>query len=360
MTTVLPSTSMRIEDPDQSRVAMLNILEDASAERDRLGVMQEAILNLLEDAQDEKGAIENNQRALINILADMAEERVRTLATHDAILNILEDAQEERAFTGQAETALVNILDDLDAEKARVESVNRDLARSNGDLEQYAYVISHDLSEPLRAISGPIALLVRRYGNSFGSDARELFGFAQDGCERMQKMIEGLLLYSRVGRIEEDAIALDLTLLAERLVATMAPIIEAKGAEIRISALPTITGVAAQLGHVLQNLISNAIKFVPAGTRPLVEVGAARVGEVWRFEVVDNGIGVEERHRDRVWGMFKRLHTREEFPGTGIGLAVVKRIVERHGGSVGVKSRPSGSGSVFWFTLPAAPTEEGS
>ncbi len=298
-----------------------------------------------------------------------------TGTTRLALLNILEDSVEEKEHLRDIQRAVLNMLEDLDLEKAKIEAANAelrqevadrtrteamlqrrtdDLASSNADLEQFAYVASHDLSEPLRAISGPISLLARRYEGQLGADADEFIGFAVDGCERMQAIIDGLLAYSRVGRLEVAESSVDCNVLVATIVAWLAPTIEATGAEISVGELPVVFAERTQLGEIFLNLLSNALKFVAPDQQPRVAVSAELVGNVWRFDVTDNGIGIDPKYRERIFGMFKRLHGRDEFPGSGIGLALVKKSVERHGGVVGVDGVPSG-GSRFWFTLGALP-----
>ena len=240
-----------------------------------------------------------------------------------------------------------------------LERANIQLARSNEELEQFAYIASHDLSEPLRAISGPISLLARRYHDQLDAEADQFIEFAVDGCRRMQAIIDDLLALSRAGRIDGELQQVDCNLLVESVVAGLGARIAETGAIVRVDPLPTVTSQPTQLGQVFQNLISNALKFIPPGVVPEVVVSAERIGDEWDFSVVDNGIGIEPRHRERIFGMFKRLHNRNEYVGSGIGLALCKRIVERQGGRIGVEEAPSGQGSRFWFALPVA-TEEAS
>jgi light-regulated signal transduction histidine kinase (bacteriophytochrome) len=235
-----------------------------------------------------------------------------------------------------------------------LERANIQLARSNEELEQFAYVASHDLSEPLRAISGPISLLARRYGDQLDAEADQFIEFAVDGCRRMQAIIDDLLALSRAGRVDGELQAVDCNVLVDNVVAGLGARIAETGAVVRVDPLPTVVSQPTQLGQVFQNLISNALKFIPAGVVPEVVVSAERIGDEWDFSVTDNGIGIEPRHRERIFGMFKRLHSRAEYEGSGIGLALCKRIVEREGGRIGVEAAPSGQGSCFWFALPIA------
>jgi len=243
---------------------------------------------------------------------------------------------------------------ELLADRSReLEKTNIELARSNEELEQFAYVASHDLSEPLRAIAGPISLVARRYQGQLDPESEQFIAYAVDGCERMQSLIDGLLAFSRVGRVEGSIEPVDSGAVVTAVLASLAPQIDETHADVHVGRLPIVMADPEQLFLVFQNLLTNALKFASAGVAPKISVGAALDGNQCRFSVTDNGIGIEARHRDQIFGMFKRLHTRNEYPGTGIGLALVKKIVERHGGIVGVESAPEGTGSRFWFTLPA-------
>lgn len=240
-------------------------------------------------------------------------------------------------------------------ERRRAEEVLRQrseaLARSNEDLEQFAYVASHDLQEPLRAVAGPLQLLQRRYQGQLDSRAEEFIKHAVDGATRMQSIIDDLLDYSRVGRVEDSFDPVDCEQVLNRTLKNLCIAIQESGAEISNDALPTVRGVGTQLDLLFQNLIGNAIKFRSKDRPPHVHIGVQSQGHVWLFRVVDNGIGIEREYFDRVFLIFQRLHTRREYPGTGIGLAMCKRIVERHGGSIGLESEP-GKGTTFFFTLP--------
>jgi signal transduction histidine kinase len=226
-----------------------------------------------------------------------------------------------------------------------------ELKRSNGDLEQFAYIASHDLQEPLRMVSGFTGLLQRRYAGKLDADADEFIGFAIGGVNRMQELINDLLSYSRVGREEVSAKPVDMQLVVDQALANLQTAIEERSALVSRGPLPTVLANHGMLVRVFQNLIGNALKFCKA-ERPIVRIAAEQRGTEWVFSVADNGIGIDPQYRDRIFLIFQRLHQQGEYPGTGIGLAVVKRIVERNGGRIWLESEP-GKGTTFFFTLPA-------
>ena len=227
---------------------------------------------------------------------------------------------------------------------------NTDLQRSNADLEQFAYVASHDLSAPLRAVAGFSQLLSARYKGKLDSSADEFIHHMQEGVDRMQRIIDDLLAYSRVERTGLTTESVDLERVLADVLHALDPELRERGAIVTHDPLPTVRGERGQLGQVLQNLIANGVKFTAPGAPPRVHVGAERQGSRWRIEVRDNGIGIAPEHADRIFKMFQRLHGPEEYAGTGIGLAIVKKIVDRHGGELSVRAA-EGGGSVFSFTL---------
>ncbi|MEX2569962.1 MAG: ATP-binding protein [Gemmatimonadota bacterium] len=233
-------------------------------------------------------------------------------------------------------------------ERVRAEE---ELARSNAELEQFAYVASHDLQEPLRMVASYTQLLARRYRGRLDDDAEEFIAFAVDGVTRMQALINDLLAFSRVGTRGGELQMVETAPVVERSLADLAPAIQETGAEVTCDDLPTVSADPAQLGQVLQNLIANAIKFRKPDTPPRVHISAERGDEEWIFSVADNGIGVGEEYAERIFVLFQRLHSRAEYPGTGIGLAICKKIVERHGGRIWLESEP-GAGTTFHFSIP--------
>jgi PAS domain S-box-containing protein len=247
-------------------------------------------------------------------------------------------------------TAIVRDISERKQTQNQLERTAAELQRSNAELEQFAYVASHDLQEPLRMVASYTQLLARRYKGKLDDDADEFIGYAVDGATRMQALINDLLAYSRVGTRGHELESTDVGAVIDRVTSDLGAAIEQAGASVRHDALPSVMADPGQLGQLFQNLISNAIKF--RGDRaPEVEVTADRQGTFWRFAVRDNGIGIAPEYVDRIFVIFQRLHTRAEYPGTGIGLAICKKIVERHGGRIWVESNPE-NGSTFYFTIP--------
>jgi light-regulated signal transduction histidine kinase (bacteriophytochrome) len=228
---------------------------------------------------------------------------------------------------------------------------SRELARSNAELEQFAYVASHDLQEPLRMVASYMHLLERKYKDQLDADANEFIGFAVDGAKRMQALIEDLLAYSRVGTAAKPLQPTDCAAVVKAALSSVRVAIDESGAQVTCDTLPSVMGDATQLTQLFQNLIANAIKFRREES-PVIQISAYPEAECWCFAVRDNGIGIEAEYFDRIFVMFQRLHGRRAYPGTGIGLAICKKIVERHGGRIWVESCEKGS--VFKFVLPGA------
>jgi PAS domain S-box-containing protein len=225
-----------------------------------------------------------------------------------------------------------------------------ELNRSNEELGQFAYIASHDLQEPLRMVASYNQLLARRYKGKLGSDADEFISFAVDGANRMQRLIQDLLAYSRVGTKGRDLLDISSEDALKQALINLRMAIQSSDAQVTHDPLPTVLADETQLIQLFQNLVGNGLKYQAPGV-PRVHISAARNGgKKWLFSVKDNGLGIDPQYFGRIFGMFQRLHKREEFEGTGIGLAICKKIVERHGGNISVESQP-GQGSTFSFAL---------
>ncbi len=233
---------------------------------------------------------------------------------------------------------------------ADLERKATELQRSNSELEQFAYVASHDLQEPLRMVSSYTQLVLRRYGERLDGDAKEFMAYVVDGAARMKQLIEDLLAYSRVGTRGKEFKPVAVEAAVRRAINNLRAAIEETGASITYDALPTVDADDVQLAQLFQNLMGNALKFRSQSV-PRIHVSSKETEAEWEFAVADNGIGIEPQYFERIFMVFQQLHTKGEFPGTGIGLAICKKVVERHGGRIWVISRP-GEGSAFHFTLP--------
>lgn len=231
---------------------------------------------------------------------------------------------------------------------------NRELCRVRQELEQFIYAVSHDLREPLRMACSYLELIQRRYGNALNDDGREFLGYATDGAERLQAMLDGLLEYSRVTTRGQQFQPVDASTVLRRATASLERLVRETGASITCDVLPTVNADPDQLAVVLRNLLKNSLTFRSLES-PRIHISARQEGNEWVFTVVDNGLGIDPRFHERVFVVFQQVHGRE-YGGVGVGLAIVKRIIERHGGRVWVDSQP-GKGARFFFTLPAMGAE---
>jgi light-regulated signal transduction histidine kinase (bacteriophytochrome) len=233
-----------------------------------------------------------------------------------------------------------------------LEDRTRDLERSNRDLAEFAYVASHDLQEPLRMVASYVQLLERRYKDKLDDDARDFINYAVDGAHRMQRLLSDLLTYSRAGSDAEPLQHVDLNSCVAAAIQNLDAAVREARATVRVEdSLPTIPGNESQLTQVFQNLIGNALKFKGTAA-PVIRISAISKYRHVEVRVADNGIGLDPQHADRIFVIFQRLHERGKYPGNGLGLAICKKIVGRHGGRIWVESRP-GHGATFIFTLPA-------
>ena len=282
-------------------------------------------------------------REVRDLGADMDSMRGR-------ILSDLSQAQVSNADLARANTS-------LEQANTSLEQRTADLQRSNSELEQFAYVASHDLQEPLRKVASFCQLLQRRYGGQLDEKADQYIEYAVDGAKRMQLLINDLLAFSRVGRVEQERVPIGAAELLAQAQANLATAIRRARAEIEAGDLPVVMAEPTLLTAVFQNLISNAIKF--HGERsPRVEVSAERDGNFWVFAVADNGIGISSEYAERIFVIFQRLHDKATYPGTGIGLAMTRKIIEYHGGRIWLDTTAA-AGARFCFTLPVIPGRPG-
>jgi PAS domain S-box-containing protein len=292
----------------------------------------QAIMEINNDITERKRA-EQSLRKAHGELEQRVQERTRDLRTSNELLE-MEIVERKRAQ---------NILAQQSAE----------LARSNSELEQFAYIASHDLQEPLRMVGSYVQLLERNYKSLFDAKGEEYIAYAVDGAKRMQMLINDLLSYSRVGTQGNEFALTDCAGVAGLAIKNLQRAIQESGATITCDQLPAVLADNMQLLQLFQNLLANAIKF-RAERAPEIRIMAQHTDGFWQFAIKDNGIGIEPRHFDRIFLIFQRLHNRRQYPGTGMGLAICKKIVDRHGGTIWPVSEP-GMGTTFFFTLPDKP-----
>ena len=372
--------------------AMLNILEDMAEERERLMSTQRAIFNILEDSAQEKSFLEDMQKAVLNILDDSAQEKAPLEDAQRAVLNILEDSAQEKTlmedmqravlnilddFTGEKERleesqrAMLNLLDDFDVEREKAKRANEELREAfdslrrakeaadaaNRELEAFSYSVSHDLRAPLRAIDGFSLALLEDYTNLLDDQGQDYLQRVRSATQKMAQLIDDLLKLSRLTRGELTLVQVDLSALAEGVAAELRKSQPERRVVIRIAPGLTDSGDPNMLKVVIENLIGNAWKFTGRNEEAIIEFGAAEVEGRAAFFIRDNGAGFDMTYADKLFATFQRLHHDRDFPGTGIGLSLVKRIVVRHGGRVWAEGEV-GRGATFWFTLHQPNTDE--
>ncbi|GAA3462679.1 ATP-binding protein [Saccharothrix longispora] len=284
-------------------------------------------------------------RILIAPLRDLADD-VRHVSSGDFTHKVEVGGPRETVMLGE----------DVEAMRSRILADLAELKRSNAELEQFAYVASHDLQEPLRKVASFCQLLERRYSGELDERGEQYLRFAVDGAKRMQVLINDLLAFSRVGRISREQVLVDCDELVVQVLDNYSEVIERTGATIEVAELPTVRGEASLLGGVFGNLISNALKF-HGEDPPHVRVDVERTGEFWEFTISDNGIGIDTEYAERIFVIFQRLHHKDDYPGTGIGLAMCRKIIEYHGGTIWLDTTRE-TGTAFKFTLPAVEDDE--
>ncbi|MFI6736763.1 ATP-binding protein [Nonomuraea sp. NPDC050451] len=281
---------------------------------------------------------------------DQLTQQVRTVAAGDF----------DHALHVDRPAELAELSSHVDSMRGRIVSAWRtaddqaeELRRSNGELEQFAYVASHDLQEPLRKVASFTQMLEQRYGSELDERAKQYIHYAVDGAKRMQLLINDLLDFSRVGRVTGGKTTVDSGKALDTALDNLSATIEDTEATVTRDELPAVKGNRVQLTQLFQNLIENAVKF-RSEAPPRIHIGATRSGDMWEFSCSDNGIGVEPKYADRIFLIFQRLHPRDVYPGTGIGLALCRKIVEYHGGQLWLDGEAEGQGATFRWTLPAA------
>lgn len=240
---------------------------------------------------------------------------------------------------------------ELEKANGQLRELNQELTSSNQELEQFGYIVSHDLREPLRMVTSFTQLLAQRYSGQLDAEADQIIDFAIDGATRMEELIHDLLIYSRVGNQEKNFTSVNCNEILDQALSNLSLTITETNAQIARETLPTVMADGTQLIQLFQNLIANSIKYQREAL-PIIQIGATAKPKHWLFWVKDNGIGIEPQYCDRIFQIFQRLHARQEYPGTGTGLAICHKIVERHSGKIWVESE-IGQGATFYFTLPA-------
>jgi light-regulated signal transduction histidine kinase (bacteriophytochrome) len=296
------------------------------------------------------------RRSVLRPVSALASQ-VRAVASGDVQHPVVADGPREIVELGaDVDSMRLAILRDLDAAQESnrlLDAQTRDLERSNSDLEQFAYVASHDLQEPLRKVASFCQLLQRRYAGKLDERADQYIAFAVDGAERMQQLINDLLAFSRVGRTTAAFTDIALDAVVAAAAAQLEPARADVDGTIEVKPLPVVHGDASLLRALFVNLIGNGLKFHREGVAPRVTVTAAEVGEDWEIAVSDNGIGIDSDYSEKVFVIFQRLHARDVYAGTGIGLALAKKIVEFHGGRIGIDAPGAEPGTTVRLTLPA-------
>ena len=340
-------------DPGRARAGHEAVFRDGSVTDYELEIRHRVgqVIPVLYNAtvyRDETGGV----AGVFAAARDMTEQKRAEAALRTAYNELDDRVKERTADLVEANRQLEQEIAEHRATADQLRRKSEELARSNRELQQFAYIASHDLQEPLRAISGFTELLERRYRGQIDERADRYINFIIDGTDQMQQVIQDLLAYSRVQTKAHEFDLIDANRALEQALCNLQVSIRERGARVTVEGpLPEISADGIQLTQVFQNLIGNALKFQRPGATPEIRVSAVREGSDWAFSIADNGIGIDARHLDRIFMLFQRLHAKGDYEGTGIGLAICKRIVERHGGSIAVRSTP-GAGSTFTFSIP--------
>jgi len=334
------------------------------------GSSSNATVNLLEDITREKARLEETQRAVLDILEDSAREKERLEETHRALLNILEDSAEEKGMAESTQRAMLNLLEDFDVERSKAEAANRELRASfeslrmakeateaaNREIEAFSYSVSHDLRAPLRSVAGFSQLLLADYSGKLDAEGRDYLVRIAAAAARMGDLIDDLLKLSRLSRATMERGRVNLTDIARRILERLRSAQPERSVEAAAAPDIIVNGDERLLMIVLENLLGNAWKFTQHRDTARIEFGVEPGGEEVVCFVRDNGAGFDMTYAGKLFQPFQRMHKSDEFPGTGIGLATVKRIVERHGGRVWIEGTID-HGTTAYFAIPR-PAEE--
>ena len=288
---------------------------------------------------------------MVSTVRTALRSRERQYQARDYLAEREQTAQEVRALNTELEQRVLERTRELEDSNRALTRRTEDLVRTNVELERFAYISSHDLQEPLRTVSSYVKLLAKRYKGRLDPDADDFIGYAVDATERMRNLIRDLLKYSLAGARHLKSEPADCNAVVAEVLITIKSAIEDSGAAVTAGFLPIVKGDSIQLALVFQNLVANALKFRRTES-PRIHIAAQQQEAEWVFAISDNGIGIEREYLARIFEIYQRLHTQEEYPGTGIGLAICKRIIEAHNGRIWAESVP-GKGSTFYFTLPA-------
>ncbi len=321
---------------------------------ERLRALEEthrATLNILEDFDDEKAKLQRVQQATMNLLEDFDAERENLQRVQKATINLLEDMHEERRRLGETQLALLNILEDVEVERGKAEQAKALLEAVNKELEAFSYSVSHDLRAPLRAISGFAEAVTEDYAARLDAEGKRYLGLIQDNAHKMGQLIDDLLAFSRLGRQQMTVTRIDMEALARAVFDELWALAPTREITLKIGSVPPAFGDGTLVRQVLANLLSNALKFTRTRAQPCVEFGYRSEPAGGAYYVKDNGVGFDMQYAGKLFGVFQRLHAVTEFEGTGVGLALVQRIVMRHGGRVWAEGAVD-QGATFCFTLP--------
>jgi light-regulated signal transduction histidine kinase (bacteriophytochrome) len=295
--------------------------------------------------------LEELRRATMNILEDLEEERRNSRLIQKAAVNLLEDMYEEQRKLTDTQRALMNILEDIELERNQAEHAKSLLETVNKELEAFSYSVSHDLRAPLRAISGFAEAIMEDYAPQLDDEGKRYITLIRQNAHQMGQLIDDLLNFSRLGRQDMTESRIDMAVLAKAVFDELAGVVPERKLVIRIGSVPPARGDIVLVRQVLANLLSNAIKFTEPKARACIEFGYLPDLDGGAYYVKDNGVGFDMEYVDKLFGVFQRLHAVTEFEGTGVGLALVQRIITRHGGRVWAESTVD-RGAIFYFTLP--------